>query len=269
VSNIIRVCFFSSGAASWLSAKRVSEKFGTDNLFLVFADTGIEDPDNYRFLLESAANVGGELIWLKDGRNPWDVFFEKRFINHRQSACSIELKVKPCRQWIKDNQLKPENTVLYFGIGFEEIERLKSISKHWSPFKVDAPLCWDDYGWADRAEIMKALKREGIKRPRLYDLGFSHANCGGFCPKAGLSHYRNLLKTLPDVYRFHEDQEQKFLADIDRQDVAILRKTVDGETIPTTLKQWREAIESEPMQLDIWGESLGGCGCFIEEASND
>ena len=94
------ICFFSSGAASWLAAKRVSQKFGTENLYLVFADTGIEDEDNYRFLNEAARNVGGTLIWLKDGRTPWDIFFEKRFVNHRQSHCSIELKVKPCKDWI-------------------------------------------------------------------------------------------------------------------------------------------------------------------------
>ena len=67
---MINICFFSSGAASWLAAKRVAKKFGTDNLYLVFADTGIEDKDNYRFLIDAADNVGGELIWLKDGRSP-------------------------------------------------------------------------------------------------------------------------------------------------------------------------------------------------------
>lgn len=254
------ICFFSSGAASWLASKRVSQKFGTDNLYLVFADTGIEDEDNYRFLLESSANVGGELIWLKDGRNPWDVFFEKRFINHRQSTCSIELKVKPCEKWIKEMSFDPADTVLYFGIGFEEIERLDAIAKNWRPFKVDAPLCWDDFGWADRQTIMTALQKEGLKRPRLYDMGFSHANCGGFCPKAGLGHYRILLDKMPNRYKSHEEKEQDFLNFLGRDDIGILRR----QNKAITLKQWREQIESEPVQLGLFDEGLGGCNCFVD-----
>ncbi len=254
------ICFFSSGAASWLAAKRVAQKFGTDNLYLVFADTGIEDEDNYRFLTDAANNVGGELVWLKDGRTPWDVFFEKRFINHRQSNCSIELKVKPCEQWIKEMDFDPADTVLYFGIGFEEIERLEAIAKNWQPFKIDAPLCWNDFGWADRQVIMDELKKEGLSRPRLYDMGFSHANCSGFCPKAGLKHYRNLLEKLPDVYRHHEEMEQKFLAFLGRNDIGILRR--GGRSL--TLKEWREQIESQPRQLDLFGEAEGGCSCFID-----
>lgn len=255
------VVFFSSGTASWLAAKRVSDRYGTENLYLVFADTTIEDADNYRFLVEAAKNVGGSLIWLKDGRNPWDVFFEARFLSHRQSKCSIELKVKPCREWIDACEFSQENTILYFGIGFEEIERLGAIQKNWQPFTVEAPLCWEP--WVDRIELQKELKQNNLKRPRLYNMGFAHANCGGFCPKAGAGHYRNLLKHLPEVYDHHEQKEQEFLRSLDRQDIGIIRKTVNGNTVPLTLKNYREIIEKEPLQLDMF-EALGGCGCFIE-----
>ena len=48
------VVMFSGGAGSWMTAKRVAEKHGTDNLILLFADTLIEDEDLYRFLDEAA-----------------------------------------------------------------------------------------------------------------------------------------------------------------------------------------------------------------------
>lgn len=261
------IVFYSSGAASWLAAQRVAQKYGTENLYLVFADTGIEDEDNYRFLEESSSVVGGKLIWLKDGRTPWDIYFENRWLSHRQgkNGCSYVLKVKPCEEWIKEQNFGPTETTLYFGIGFEEFHRLKAISKNWHPFKVEAPLCWDEFGWADRQVIMSELKKHGLKRPRLYDMGFSHANCGGFCVKAGLGHYRNLLKQMPDRYAYHEQKEQNFLTHVGRKDLGILRQTIDGETIGLTLKLWREQIESEPNQLDIFGEATGGCGCFIGE----
>jgi hypothetical protein len=256
------VVFFSSGKASWFAAKIIAQKFGTDNLWLVFADTTIEDPDNYRFLEEAAKNVGGQLIKVKDGRNPWDIFNEKRFINHRASDCSIELKVKPCENWINAN-FSPDDTVLYFGIGFEELERMEAISKNWHPFQVEAPLCWGDR-WVDKQEINRQLKLNNLKQPRLYDMGFAHANCGGFCTKAGLKHYRNLLKYLPDVYAHHEQQEQEFLQSINNDSVGILRRTKNGVTKGLTLKAFREEIQSAPLQLSFDFEALGGCGCFID-----
>ena len=257
------IVFFSSGKASWLAAKIVAEKFGTNNLWLVFADTTIEDVDNYRFLEEAAANVGGQLIRLKDGRNPWDIFKEKRFINHRASDCSIEIKVKPCEVWINAN-FSPDDTVLYFGVGFEELKRMEAIAKNWHPFQVDTPLCWGDR-WADQQEINHQLKLNNLRQPRLYDMGFAHANCGGFCPKAGQKHYRNLLEHRPEVYEYHEQQEQEFLQLIDNDSIGILRRTKNGVTKGLTLKAFREEIQSAPVQLSLdFEELLGGGGCFID-----
>jgi hypothetical protein len=261
------IVFYSSGAASWLAAMRVAQKYGTENLYLVFADTGIEDEDNYRFLTESARIVGGELVWLKDGRTPWDVFCESKWLSQRQgkTGCSYVLKVEPCRKWIESQDFDPSNTILYFGIGFEEIHRLEAITKNWEPFPVEAPLCWDEFGWADRAVIMAELKKHNLKRPRLYDLGFAHANCGGFCVKAGLGHFRNLLKQLPERYAHHEQKEQEFLELIGRDDIGVLVQQRGGVTKGLTLKKWRLQIESEPRQLDLFEESLGGCNCFVED----
>lgn len=255
------VIFFSSGVASFVAALRVLKKYGTSNLFLVFADTKMEDQDNYRFLNESANYIGGKLIHLIDGRNPWDVFNESKWLSHRGAKCSFELKIKPCREWIKNQGFDPKNTILYFGINFEEIERLENIKNNWAPFKVEAPLCWKS--WMDYPEIMRACAETGIKRPRLYDLGFAHANCGGFCIKAGKKHFRNLLEKMPERYLWHEQKEQDFLKANKYQNIGILRKTVNGKTKGMSLKEWRNEIRSDK-QLNLF-EAMGGCGCFVDE----
>jgi hypothetical protein len=162
------VVFFSSGAASTVAAMRVAQKYGTKNLYLLFADTGIEDEDNYRFLEESANYIGGHLIRIKDGRTPWDVFNEGKWLSHRQGekGCSYQLKILPCKQWIESNpEITPKNTVLYFGINFEEIHRIDAISANWSPYQVDTPLCWDEFGWADKAAVFAALKEANLAPP--------------------------------------------------------------------------------------------------------
>lgn len=256
------VVFFSSGVASWAAAKRVAIAHGTDKLILLFADTKIEDEDNYRFLHEAAANVGGKLEIVCDGRTPWEVFKDKRWLSHRGSACSKELKQNQCRQFLENHpDLNPENTVLYVGIDWQEYERMEAIKKGWHPWKVEAPLCFDP--WLDRKAVFDWLKKEGLSPPRLYQLGFAHANCGGFCVKAGKAQYANLLKHFPDRYKYHEQQEQGFRESLERHDIGILREQKDNELKILSLAEFRERIESAPKQLELF--DWGGCGCFIQE----
>jgi hypothetical protein len=93
---------FSSGAGSWAAAKRVAEQHGTEGLVLLFADTLIEDEDNYRFLDEAAANIGVQPTTVAEGRDPWQVFFDVRFLgNTRIDPCSRVLKRELLRAWLE------------------------------------------------------------------------------------------------------------------------------------------------------------------------
>ncbi len=92
------VVMFSSGAGSWAAARRVADLHGTDDLWLVLSDVNIEDEDNYRFIHDAAADVGGTLVHLKDGRDIWQVFRNNRFLgNSRLANCSKFLKQQPAR----------------------------------------------------------------------------------------------------------------------------------------------------------------------------
>ena len=99
-----RVVMFSGGIGSWAAAKMVAAKYGTENLYLLFTDVKGnaksphigEDEDTYRFLKEAVANIGGQYIYLNEGRDIWEVFKDKRFLgNSRLANCSHELKQKP------------------------------------------------------------------------------------------------------------------------------------------------------------------------------
>jgi 3'-phosphoadenosine 5'-phosphosulfate sulfotransferase (PAPS reductase)/FAD synthetase len=93
--SISSVVMFSSGISSWAAGKRWAEMHGTDGMRLLFADTGIEDEDNYRFLHEAADNIGAPLIILKDGRDPFQVMRDERIIgNSMFDPCSKLLKRK-------------------------------------------------------------------------------------------------------------------------------------------------------------------------------
>lgn len=230
-------------------------------MVLLFADTRIEDEDLYRFLRDAAADIGAPLIHVYDGRTPWQVFKDVRFLgNARMAQCSHLLKQKPCRKWLEAN-CDPSDTVVHVGIDWTEINRLPKIVAGWKPFEVRAVMTEQPY--LDKPEILTMLTERGIKPPRLYGLGFPHNNCGGGCVRAGHAQFKLLLQKLPERYAEWEAGEQSVIDHIGK-DVAILRDRTGGVTKPLTLKDFRIRVENggQVDQLDF-----GGCGCFVEEAA--
>lgn len=253
------VVMFSGGIGSWATAKRVAERHGTDDLVLLFADTKIEDPDLYRFLDEAAANVGGELVRIEDGRDVWQVFFDVKYLgNTRVDPCSRILKREILRKWTLDN-CDPEATTIYLGIDWTEAHRMTRAQDRYAPFKAEAPMIAPPH--LTKPEMMEMLKAEGIEVPELYKLGFHHNNCGGFCVKSGQAQFQNLLRKRPETYAYHEAKEQE-LREFLGKDVAILRdRTIEGAGRPITLREFRERLELQPALFDA--EEWGGCGCAI------
>lgn len=251
------VVLFSGGIASWGAAKRVAERHGPQDITLLFCDTMMEDEDLYRFLPEAAASVGGELVRIADGRTPWQVFEERRFLgNTRVDLCSRILKRELTRTWLTAN-CDPAETVVYLGFDWTEMHRMERAVPHWAPWRIEAPLCEPPFIW--KSEVLATLTREGIAPPRLYEWA-AHNNCGGFCVKAGIGHFVRLLKAMPERYRWHEEKEDAFRARIGK-DVAILRDRRGGVTKPLTMRDLRLRVE-QGEQFDMF--DIGGCGCMEE-----
>ncbi len=256
------VVMFSSGAGSWAAARRVADEHGTEGLTLLFADVLGEDEDNYRFLREAAADIGGDLVVLTEGRTIWEVFHDKRYLgNTRLANCSHMLKQEPCRRWL-DEHCDPASTTVYVGVDWSEQHRLPGIVRNYAPFRAEAPLCVPPY--VSKAAVLADLARRGIEPPRLYALGFAHANCGGGCVRAGQGQFARLLEVLPDRYAEWEHNEQDLREHLGK-DVAILRDRSGGRTVPLTLRAFRERHEAMPEQTDMF--DIGGCGCFVAEST--
>lgn len=249
---------YSGGVGSWLTAKKLIDYHGADKVTLLFADTKMEDEDLYRFLRETVDQFGCELVTIADGRNPWEVFRDKRFIgNTRIDPCSLILKRDLLRAWI-DANADPDEDFIALGIDFMEIHRFHNAIERWKPFRLIAPLCTPPYPTKD--DGLEMLARVGIAPPRLYAIGFPHNNCGGFCVKAGHAQFALLLRELPERYAWHEEQEELTRQAIGKP-VAILRSRVGGRTVPLTLRRFREAREA---QQSFDATDWGGCGCAVD-----
>ena len=257
------IVMFSGGAGSWAAAKRVVEDYGPENVKLVFADTMMEDEDLYRFLHEAVENVQAELVYLQEGRDVWQVFKDKRFIgNTRVDPCSRILKRELIFSWLEETYSDPSDVIIYLGMDWTEGDRFKKAQSYWTPYIVQAPMKEPPY--LDKDEVLEWMKSEGLEPPRLYNMGFPHNNCGGFCIKAGQGHFKLLLEKLPERYAYHERKEQE-MRDYLGKDVAILRDRRNGQTKPMTLKTFRERVEQKDSSIDK--DEFGGCGCFTPEES--
>jgi hypothetical protein len=255
-----RVVMFSGGIGSWAAAKRVVERHGTDDLTLLFTDTLMEDEDLYRFLGDAEANIGVPITRIAEGRTPWQVFFDERFLgNSRIDPCSKILKRQMADRWLRDN-CDPTRTAVYVGIDWSEAHRFTRLAERraGAGWIYEAPITEPPY--VLKSELMRRLRAEGIRPPRLYEMGFAHNNCGGFCVKAGQGHFALLLRAMPGRYAYHEAQEQAIRAVLG--DVSILTdRTGDGVKKVLTLRTFRERVEAgqQPDMFDI-----GGCGCFVD-----
>lgn len=246
------IVMFSGGAASYAAAKRVLDSY--PEAILLFADTRMEDADLYRFLDDVQRRLNREIIRVSDGRTPWELFHEEGMIgNTRADLCSRILKRELLDNWIAANATTP---TVYFGFDFTEGHRLDGVRRA-KPYRCEAPLIHPPFLF--KPQIFDILAADGIELPRLYQLGFQHNNCGGFCIKAGHGAFTRLLRELPDRYAFHEEQERLF-RERTGKDVAILRNRIGGETKPLTLEALRLRLEGGTAAPS---EEEGGCNCFV------
>jgi hypothetical protein len=232
---MMRVVQASGGIGSWATAHRVTRRHGTDDLVLLFCDTLIEEPSLYRFLDEQAAHLGVPLVRVADGRTPFEVYEQTRFLgNSRIAPCSRILKQLPARRWLTAHA-DPAHTILYIGIDVHEARRVRAIRAGWAPWRTEFPLL--DEPDLSKEDMLHEARALGLTPPDAYVEGFAHANCSGLCVRAGQAHWLRLLRTHPDRFARYERLEAGFRAR--HGDVAILKQRRNGVSTPLPLAELR------------------------------
>lgn len=261
------VSFFSGGLSSFFASLRVVESAeGDDEIILLFTDTLIEDEDLYRFLDDGVEylkklrpSLDVKYIYLADGRRPWEAMKDARFIgNSLLAPCSKFLKQKVARDWVFE-YCDYRKTTLYLGLDWTEEHRFIAPRKHWAPFSVEYPMY--EKPWLDKNQMQEMLTEIGIEVPRLYKMGFSHNNCGGFCVRGGQAHFKRLKTHLPALFNYHAAKEQELREFLDT-DSTILRRSVKGKKQYLPLMQLGQEIDAECDDIDEF--DIGGCACFVE-----
>lgn len=196
------------------------------------------------------------LGWIAEGRHPWEVFEDRRFIgNSSADPCSLILKREFMDAW-RDANCTPDACVRYVGIDWSEKHRLARMLPLVAPWRYEAPLC--DPPYMTKAAVLDWMRREGIEPSRGYALGFPHDNCGGFCCKAGIAHFALLYHARRSRFDWHEWWENRLRALVG--DYSMLTDRRGGIKKPLPLSVLRERIEAGE---DFGQEEWGGCGCAL------
>jgi len=172
----------------------------------------------------------------------------------RIDPCSKILKRQVIDRWCVE-QCDPAHTVRYIGFTFEEAHRMVSMlavmnRKGWH---VEAPLLNDTT--LTRDYLFEECRRCFGFLPRLYAFGFSHQNCGGACVKAGHREWARLLRFIPEVYGWWEDNEQEFQQRVGTE-ATILRDRRGGTAAWLSLRAFRERLQA------TWQAMLPGMDPF-------
>ncbi len=185
------VVWFSCGVASAVAAKETLRKYAhQQHVRVVNCPVAEEDSDNIRFKEDVEAWLGVRIETAFNSRYPEcsavEVWKKKKYMSGIHGApCTVELKKEARYQW--ERKHKPDFHVLGFTLDEKKrFERFRMTERsNTLPILIDAGIT--------KSVCFEIIRHAGIKRPRIYDLGYPNANCIG-CVKATSPSYWNLVR---------------------------------------------------------------------------
>lgn len=141
---------FSTGLSSAICVERVLDRYGWDDVLIVFMDTLQEDSDNYRFMRDCQQRWP-QIITLTEGRTPYQVSEDKQIIpNQKIAPCTFVLKIELFRWWLerfRDQQRRWPQVTVHLGYDYAEVHRCGPNAEAYRKLGwwVDFPLLWKPY----------------------------------------------------------------------------------------------------------------------------
>lgn len=188
----MKVCWLSAGVSSFIAgylAENVDE--------YIYIDIKDQHPDSMRFIKDCEKVLNHEIKILRSDEfeDVAAVVRKFRFINSPHgAACTGMLKRKVRKHW--ESEHAGEQITYVWGMDKNETRRAERIKQTMFEFNHEFPLIEKNLS-KDEAHGM--LERLGIKRPAMYDLGYSNNNCIG-CVKGGMGYWNKIRVDFPEVF---------------------------------------------------------------------
>lgn len=196
----MKVCWFSTGISSFVAcylAEDIDE--------IIYTHVANQHPDSLRFLHDCEKILGRKITILQSDRyrDVDDVIEKTRCINTPYGApCTQRLKRDVRKKWESKN---PDHHIYVWGFDRNEVKRAIRVEKAMSDYEHEFPLIEHNLSKEDAHGIADRL---GLKRPVMYDMGYSNNNCIG-CVKGGAGYWNKIRIDFPGVFERRAKQERE------------------------------------------------------------
>ncbi len=163
----------------------------------IYIDIENQHPDSMRFIKKCEKAIGKPIEILKSQYGSVEnVIKQFRFINGPYGAkCTQVLKKRVRKEW--ENYHSDYNLTYVWGFDLDERNRADQLEESTPDVRNQYPLIERSLTKQDAHAILNML---GIKRPIMYDMGYSNNNCIG-CVKGGMGYWNKIRVDFPEVFQ--------------------------------------------------------------------
>ena len=196
------VSWFSGGVSS-----AVATKLAIENIDLVIY-THIDDqhPDTLRFVKECEVWFGQEVDIIQSPYKTVDTACRsaggRGYINGIAGASCTRLLKRDVRKYWEKGLTVPIRYI--WGLDCEEEERAEKIRDAMPEQDHLFPLIDNQVNKEEAHRILKASK---IRRPAMYEIGYSNNNCIG-CVKGGMGYWNHIRVDFPEIFKARAKMER-------------------------------------------------------------
>lgn len=188
----LKVCWLSAGVSSFVAGYMVRDSIDK----FIYIDIEDQHPDSMRFIKDCEAVLGKRVEILKSNYGSvQNVVQQFRFIKSAYGAkCTEVLKKRVRKEW--EYAYRDFGITYVWGMDCSERHRANNILESMPQFSHEFPLIDRDLTKADAHGICRNL---GLRRPAMYDLGYSNNNCIG-CVKGGMGYWNKIREDFPEAF---------------------------------------------------------------------
>lgn len=198
----LKVCWISAGVSSFVAGYLVRD---TVDKFL-YIDIFDQHEDSLRFIKDCEITLGKtiEILRSKKYKSVRDVCLANHLIRlPKGAACTTYLKKRVRKEW--EYEQRDCDLTYVWGFDVDERARAERLLEGMPEFEHEFPLIEKGLKKEDAHGICREL---GIKRPIMYDLGYSNNNCIG-CVKGGKGYWNKIRVDFPEVFADRAKMERE------------------------------------------------------------
>jgi len=189
-----KVVWLSGGVSSFIAGYIIKDSVDE----WIYIDIADQHPDTLRFIKDCEKILNRKVTILRstEYNSVEDVCRDRKFINSPSGAvCTGMLKKKVRKIW--ENQHLEYDLTYVWGFDCTEEKRAYNLCINFPEFNHEFPLIKQNLTKDDAHAISAKL---GLKRPIMYDLGYTNNNCIG-CVKGGMWYWNKIRVDFPEIFK--------------------------------------------------------------------